>query len=519
MGLSFEEIAGWPPLAWLARCGPDGVEVSGGAMVESDADWAFEGAWAGPVASGDFDRCPIVAGSGVRVRGAEALFVPPTSTVDRLCWMQSAAGRAVVSNSLPAVLAATGAELAEPESYPKAMRSISRGLERCVDSLPTTEGPLRLTYFRNLRWDGATLTPVPKPAVATELASFSVYRGFLAEGFGALAANMADPKRRSLFSFLGTLSSGYDANACTALAREAGCGEAICFETSAMGHADSGVAVAEALGVRPIVIDRGAWREEPADDFLPEVPFLAVGQGGGGLVEFHGAHRHLKNRVLVTGFYGDSIWNPDWRRLGPGIVRKDASGLGLCEYRLWAGFVNCPATFWGSRQVREVVALANADEMRPWRGEGDYQRPVPRRILEEAGVPRDRFGQRKRATPRAAPHRSRRFLRPASQRDYFSWLRRTRENLGRAPRVVSERLDALAWWRNDLAQRAHRRLRSVPGLARSAAWKRRQTRLLARRRKPTRQRRFLIGWALDRAGERYSAAQQRRQAPTIPRRG
>jgi hypothetical protein len=191
----------------------------------------------------------------------------------------------------------------------------------------------------------------------------------------------------------------------------------------------------------------------------------------------------------------------------------------LCEYRLWAGFVNCPATFWGSRQVREVVALANADEMRPWRGEGDYQRPVPRRILEEAGVPRDRFGQRKRATPRAAPHRSRRFLRPASQRDYFSWLRRTRENLGRAPRVVSERLDALAWWRNDLAQRAHRRLRSVPGLARSAAWKRRQRRLLARRRKPTRQRRFLIGWALDRAGERYSAAQQRRQAPTIPRRG
>jgi hypothetical protein len=31
--------------------------------------------------------------------------------------------------------------------------------------------------------------------------------------------------------------------------------------------------------------------------------------------------------------------------------------------------------------------------MRPWRLENSYDRPIPRRIAEEAGVPRDLFGQ------------------------------------------------------------------------------------------------------------------------------
>ena len=33
--------------------------------------------------------------------------------------------------------------------------------------------------------------------------------------------------------------------------------------------------------------------------------------------------------------------------------------------------------------------------MRPWSVGGGYDRPIPRRIAEEAGVPRQHFGQRK----------------------------------------------------------------------------------------------------------------------------
>ena len=36
--------------------------------------------------------------------------------------------------------------------------------------------------------------------------------------------------------------------------------------------------------------------------------------------------------------------------------------------------------------------------MRPWSIGGAYDRPIPRRIAEEAGVPRDLFGQNKMAT-------------------------------------------------------------------------------------------------------------------------
>jgi hypothetical protein len=36
-------------------------------------------------------------------------------------------------------------------------------------------------------------------------------------------------------------------------------------------------------------------------------------------------------------------------------------------------------------------------EMAPWSIGGEYDRPIPRRIVEEAGVERDSFGQSKKA--------------------------------------------------------------------------------------------------------------------------
>ena len=44
--------------------------------------------------------------------------------------------------------------------------------------------------------------------------------------------------------------------------------------------------------------------------------------------------------------------------------------------------------------VRDITTSA---EMRPWSIGGDYDRPIPRRALEEAGVPRELFGQIKYA--------------------------------------------------------------------------------------------------------------------------
>jgi hypothetical protein len=489
----------WPALAWLARCGED-VGLWHGSRVEVGSGSAFEGTWPGSFSEGAFDRHAVVAGSGVRVRDTEAIFVSPTSTIDRLCHLVTGNGEALVSNSLLALLEAAGAEVTDPKYQAKAT-SIVRGIDRCRKEIETSAGAVGLTHFRNLVWRAGSLERRDKPSPGS-FASFGDYDHFLSSAFAELASNMADPARRHELRFLGTLSSGYDANAATALAAAEGCNAAICFETTGRGLPDSGVPAARALGVEPIVVERDAWRRVAQLPGGTEVPFLAAG-GGSGLVGFHGAREHLAGTVLVTGFYGDSIWNPEWPELGRDVVRKDGSGLGFCEYRLHAEFVNCAPAFWAAREVADVVALNRSAEMKPWTLGLGYDRPVPRRIAEAAGVPREAFGHAKRGVPKAQPHRDPDFLTPEAKRNYFEWLRSKRAPLGLRGPVSPFRDRAEFGWR-DLTLRAHVAARVVPGLSGTGWWKARRERLRQRRRSPTPLRSHATAWALERGKRAYA---------------
>ena len=499
MRLVPHEMPSWPPLAWLARCGDD-IELRHGAGVEVSPAWAFEGAWAGDFEEGSFDQAAVLCGSGVRVRASDAVFASPTSTIDRLCHVVTPPGDALVSNSLLALLEAAGAEVTDPK-YRARVTSIVRGIDRCRQAVETSAGPVGLTHFRNLIWNGETLERCDKPEPAEGFSDFAAYRDFLSSSFAGLKSNMDDPARRSSLAFLGTLSSGYDANAATALARDAGCERAVCFETTGIGHPDSGVPVAETLGIEPIVIPRDSWRDVESLSGGTEVPFLASG-GGSGVIEFHGAREHLQGALLVTGFYGDSIWNPDWSDVGPDIVRKDASGLGLCEYRLHAGFANCAPAFWAARQVADIVEISRSDEMAPWMLGQSYDRSIPRRIVEESGVPRSAFGTEKRAMPKAQPHRDRRFLTPVAKTDYFAWLKENRKKLGLG-RAVSNASDQATFARRGLSLRGHVALGRIPRVRQSSRWQRRRNELRNRRRRPTPLREHAVAWALERGKRAY----------------
>ena len=45
-----------------------------------------------------------------------------------------------------------------------------------------------------------------------------------------------------------------------------------------------------------------------------------------------------------------------------------------------------------------IRAISESDAMRPWRLNTGYDRPIPRRIVEESGVPRSMFGIHKQYT-------------------------------------------------------------------------------------------------------------------------
>ena len=417
----------WPVQAWLAECKPDHVLVRHGRRVETRNEWFCEAVWDGPFDRGDFDQTDIVAGSGGRLRGGGVTFVPAGATVDRLQSITLAgdaggrSGRTLVSNSLACLLAAARARVSPTyRFYRRDFRSVICGITKYKHTLETSAGPCRLWYFHNVLWDGQSLRQSDKPFPQRDFSSFERYHAFLDGTLAAVTDNARDGRREHALGVIGTMSSGYDSTTVGALARNHGLREVITFDHARGGDPDSGVEAARHLGLRAIVVNRDAWRDRGP---LPEVPFLTA-DGYGEDRFFVGAAEHLRGKLMLTGFHGDKVWGKspysrDSLLPHPEIKRGDPSGLTMTEFRLSAGFINCPVPFWGARQIHEVVAISRDPSMRPWDVPGDYSRPICRRIVETAGVPREAFGIAKRAGSVTE-----RVLTEPSKRDYLAWCAR-----------------------------------------------------------------------------------------------
>jgi hypothetical protein len=413
----------WPRLAWIAICerGADEVTAFVGSGVEVTDDWLCEGIWDGPYTAGDLDRTDVVFGSGVRLRGDTVVFVSSGTTVDRLhAW--EGEGEQLVSNSLPCILALAGGSLdLFFEHYARVSRSIVKGLDSYERSLPTTAGPVQLTYFNNLVWDGYELSEVPKPDLERDFSTYETYRDFLDETMARLATNARAPERCRPFGLIGTLSSGYDSPTSMVLASQVGCHQAFGFDLARRNRHDSGAPIARSLCLRYDTVKTKAWRSEP----MAAVPFLAVLTSNGSSVPFKAAEGLLAERVVFTGFHGDKVWDRKTKDLGPNIVRSDGSGTDLMEYRLWVGFVNCAVPFLGVRQINDIHAITTSADLEPWDTKGGYSRPICRRIVEGRGVPRDAFGVEKKATAQFIL-RADNFLTRSMRLDYYRWLRSRR---------------------------------------------------------------------------------------------
>lgn len=421
--LDYRPEPSWPPLAWIARCvaGQDAIRIRHGRQVETRPEWFCEAIWDDDFRSGDFDQTDIAFGSGARCRDAQVTFVSSASTVDRLHVLRRR-NEVLISNSLPCLLAV--ANVAIPpgaENWLELFVSIKHGIDKYRKDLPTTAGErIELVYYRNLRWTGSELLEVEKPPKSRDFSTFDRYFDFLLDSVRRLSLNLSDASRRHPYQMLGTLSSGYDSSTATVICHRFGLERAIASrQARGDGGADDGQVLGHTLGIQVDLFDRNAWSGRP----YAEVPFFA-GNPRGGEVFMASNGDHLAGKVLVTGFHGDKVWGKATTALGPDLVRGDMSGLSLCEYRLQVGFIHFPLPFLGVRQIRDIHALSNSDELRPWDVPGDYSRPICRRIVEDAGVPREAFGQRKKMT---SVHfgQGEVQMTTAARHDYFDWLERT----------------------------------------------------------------------------------------------
>lgn len=396
-----------PPMAWCVRLRHEAdVEVLCGTSVEVFDDGFFEGAWAGDFEEYDFVDVADVFGSGGRIVGDDLIVVPPSHTLERIQFIQRSA-ETWISNSLVLLLTAAHAEL-DPKhtSYTSDFtKIIEDGLAAfdtvipvCFDGAPTNRGQAHLVYFKNVCFhaDGRTsyLDKPPVPPFET----YEDYVGMLEEVVSVTVANAGSPRRGTQYAPLASISSGYDSPAVAALARKIGCHRAVTF-THARGHGsaqaedDSGTPIADILKYQIKEFDREAYRSAGA---FPEAEFLATGMSGEDLNTLP-LQREIHRTVFFSGHYGGRVWDVD-NEPDDALCRKDMSGASLNEFRLRTDFVHLAAPFIGARRQPKIYQIGTSAAMKSWSVGTDYDRPVPRRMAEDAGVPRRAFGQRKRAT-------------------------------------------------------------------------------------------------------------------------
>ena len=191
-----------------------------------------------------------------------------------------------------------------------------------------------------------------------------------------------------------SLSSGYDSTAVAALAAPLGCLRAVTFTEGkpvrgSTSLVDSGASAAAALGMGVESFDRLAYL---ARTDLPEAEFLASGMSGEDVV-MATMDQSLRRTMLLTGSESFRLKGNPFK---PGLHRGDLSAASLTEFRLRLDFVHVPILFMGASEQPSLTRIIQSPEMRPYVVEGRYDKPIQRRLAEDAGIPRGTFATVKR---------------------------------------------------------------------------------------------------------------------------
>jgi hypothetical protein len=402
-----------PKLAWVAVVDrPHGVvTLDHGPLVEVRPAFWIEGVWNGPFQHGNFGETDCVFGTGGLLHEGSIRFVPSASTVDCLYYKEEGP-HVTVSNSLPLLLASIGDSL-DPRclEYPEICDSIMAGINHYRRDIITKKGKVQRQLYRNLDVSREGVSESEK-RMPLRFGCFKEYRDYLRDNYASIVGNARDRARVEPIEILSTQSTGYDTTAVNALAGPYGIAKIFTVTKAksvgrlahqAEGEApdDDGSAICKSLGLSCLPIDRRAFAEGFEEEHLyycalyhnQDANLLEIG-------------KHISRvSVLLTG-KGGAIWNSKSSRAellreerpGPELTNTDSGGLGMAELRLVAGFIHLPLPYMGARQRRDIVNITESSEMDPWRLGNRYDRPIARRIAEDAGVPRSLFGQSKKGS-------------------------------------------------------------------------------------------------------------------------
>ncbi|MGO4526451.1 hypothetical protein AB4097_16505 [Microvirga sp. 2MCAF35] len=432
-----------PKQAWLSKLSGGTLELVSGTHVRCHADWFYEGGWAETDSPRSLKGDGIYLGSGGVWDGECLSLIAPSHTAEAV-YVAITPDALFASNSLPFVLTGAGVTEFEVGSVRGRLETLVQGLERYRRDLYETPRLRLYRYFNAIIQcrEGREPREIVQDADVSCITSFETYRNYLL----SIIRQAADTYRSDGISVY--LSTGYDSTACAALARQVdGDCIAIMIDNARSGQTDAGLEAARALGIRAEMLNRknrlrfsekrDVWREFVTGSDIDRLSDFYIGMGV--LDEcLHAPEDLLAGRTVLTGFHGDKIWDPS---LHPTTVLKrgDISGASIGEFRLRVGFLHIPVPMLAFKAHPLLQAIGLSNEMRPWRSgrtlkiqsisinipvlgvkthpllqrfwdsrwlpkkarqwryRGTYDRPIPRRIAEEAGIPRQAFGQKKLA--------------------------------------------------------------------------------------------------------------------------
>jgi hypothetical protein len=323
-----------------------------------------------------------------------------------------------VSNSFPLLLARAGEEidLAYPNYLFDYLRYFRAGIRLTVKPVRLRSGNhvylhdcCNLAVTRSLAIERIEKRVPPPPSC------YQDYADFLQRTAQQVSAKAADSARQWIFRPVAAISRGYDSVAVAALASRANCRRAVTFRHSRMGNGsleDSGAQIAAHLGMDIREYDRADYVKLPG---LPEAEFYpAPWIAGKTLTVFED---QLAGSLFFNGQGGEDYWETKEGVFS--LLQEPAalsmSGSNLTEFRLRAGIVVFPLASCGAIHAPIIARIGRSSEMRNWSVGGKYDRPIPRRLAEDRGVPRDLFGQRKAG---GAPDVGEIGLCPASDADF-----------------------------------------------------------------------------------------------------
>ncbi len=385
--LSIRRLEGLPPLAWLADIDSDRVNATVGRSVRLRENGFFEGTWVGPA---DFDAIPsstTVFGSGVIMVEGRPVIVPPSHPLERL-YLYRRGQRLLASNSLVWLLRAAKVQLDPAVLYPPLFLAASLFVNPPLAEIPTTNGPVTLAVYDNFGLTDAGEIDVISRPLEKPFESFADFRERLSAALASARDNAPG------YEMAVSLSSGYDSTAVAAVAAPLGCRRALTFAEGkpvrgSESLSDSGAASAKTLGMSVESFDRQVYR---ARTDLPEAEFLATGMSGEDVV-MAAMEGSLRRTLLLSGSESFRLKGNPFR---PGLHRGDMSSSSLTEFRLRLDFVHVPILFLGASEQPSLTRIIDSEEMQPYVVAGRYDKPIQRRLVEDAGIQRGSFAAFKR---------------------------------------------------------------------------------------------------------------------------